>query len=275
MLVAGAQFLVIVAGEIDDRDPPACAQHARGLGQRGGGIGGEVQHLMQDHRIETGSREGQIGEVALHQFDAAGGQMLELGAGDAQHFKVLVERDDAVGVRREQLGHAARARADIEQRTQRRIGQGLGQAVFHHGIGAVEGAQFIPLTGMAGEIGLRRCLARLADRGELGAVGLAQGGEGGFVRFGEREQVLHRIDHRPRGFALPQEHPAAFAPAFGETRVAQDADMARDARLALTQHLREFAHGKLHRAEQAGDAQPGRITQSLEDVLDHHGDRSI
>ena len=48
--------------------------------------------------------------------------------------------------------------------------------------------------------------------------------------------------------------------------------MARYARLALAEHLRKLAHGQLHRAEQAGDAQPGRIAQRLEDVLDHHRD---
>jgi hypothetical protein len=46
--------------------------------------------------------------------------------------------------------------------------------------------------------------------------------------------------------------------------------MARDARLALAEHLREFAHRKLHRPQQPRNAQAGRIGESLEDILDQH-----
>jgi putative hemolysin len=86
----------------------------------------------------------------------------------------------------------------------------------------------------------------------------------------EVKSLLDRLDHGPARFALAQEHPAALAAAFGKASVAQDADMARHARLALAEHLRKLAHRKLHRAQQPRDAQPGRIAQRLEDVFDDH-----
>ncbi len=126
---------------------------------------------------------------------------------------------------------------------------------------------------MAGKIGFRRSLARSADRGKLAPVGLAQRGEIGHFALGRRQQALHRMDHRIdliAGRSLPQEHPASLAPPFGQPRIAQNADMARDARLALPEHLGKLAHGKLHRAEQAGDAQPGGIGERLEDFIELH-----
>ncbi len=134
----------------------------------------------------------------------------------------------------------------------------------------MERAQFVPFPGVAGEIGLRRSFAGIANRGEFAAVGFAQGGKGGFFGFSEGKQALHRFDHRGARFALAQEHPAAFTATFGEARIAEDADMPRHARLALAEHLCQLAHGQFHRPEQAGNAQPGRIAQRLEDVLDHH-----
>ena len=55
------------------------------------------------------------------------------------------------------------------------------------------------------------------------------------------------------------EHPAAFLAALGDAGIAEDLDVAADARLALAQHLRQLAYRQLHRAEQREDAQPGRI----------------
>lgn len=209
---------------------------------------------MHDHRVETGIGQRQIGKIALHQLDLGGGQMLQLGARDPQHFEVLVERHDPLRAGGEQLGHAARAGADIEQVAQRRIGQRFEQMAFDIGVGTVERAQLVPFAGVAGEILFGRRFAGVANRGEFLAVALAQRGKGGLFGFGDGEQVLHRFQHRSARFCLTQEHPAAFTAAFGQPRIAQDADMARHPRLALPEHLRQFPDSQLHRAEQAGDA---------------------
>ena len=42
--------------------------------------------------------------------------------------------------------------------------------------------------------------------------------------------------------------------------------MARDARLALAEHLRQLADRQLHQPQQREDAQPRRIGQRLESI---------
>ncbi len=129
---------------------------------------------MQHDGVETGIGKRQIGKIALHQLDLRGRQMLQLGPRHAQHFKILVERDDAFGLLGEQLGHAARAGADIEHLPEWCIGQCLSQTVLDLGVGAVKRAQFVPLARVAGEILPGNGFARFADRREFAAVGRAQ-----------------------------------------------------------------------------------------------------
>ena len=42
--------------------------------------------------------------------------------------------------------------------------------------------------------------------------------------------------------------------------------MARNARLALPEHLRQLTHRQLHQPQQRDDAQPGRVGKRLETV---------
>ena len=175
--------------------------------------------------------------------------------------------------RGEQFGHAAGAGADIEQRPDRRDAQRRLQRVLDRTVGGMELAQAVPLRGMAGKIGLRGGFPAGADRGEMAAVLGTAGGELGIVAFGSGKQARGGGAHRrggPLGDARPQEHPAAFLAPFGETGVAQDAHVARDARLALPEHLGKLADGELHRAEQAHDAQPGRVGQRAQEGIDPH-----
>ncbi|WIX29269.1 hypothetical protein QQW99_19470 [Bacillus amyloliquefaciens] len=68
-----------------------------------------------------------------------------------------------------------------------------------------------------------------------------------------------RHRRRRRGAAERDEYPAALLAPFGEAGVAQDLDVAADARLALPEDLRKLADRQLHRAQQREDAQPRRI----------------
>ena len=107
----------------------------------------------------------------------------------------------------------------------------------------------------------------------MAAILAAAGGEGGVVQLGGGQQPRGRFTQRRRaGFAdcTAHEHPAAFLAPFGQPGVAQDADMARHARLTLPQHLREFAHRQLHMGQQAHDAQPRRVGQRAHEGIDPH-----
>ena len=130
-------------------------------------------------------------------------------------------------------------------------------------LGDVERADRVPLAGMAGEIALGRGGAVGADRGEPGGIG----GEQHARPSGSAQRSSSSNSGATRaGSARLQEHPAAFLAPLGEAGVGQDLDVARDARLALAEHLGELADRQLHRAQQREDAQPRRIGQRLEQV---------
>ena len=59
-------------------------------------------------------------------------------------------------------------------------------------------------------------------------------------------------------------NPAPLLAAADQPRIAKDSDMARYARLALAEQLRQFADRQLHRPQQRQDAQPRRVGQRLE-----------
>ena len=114
--MALAQFLAVVRGEIDNRECAACFRHTRRFCQNRAGFLRIVQHLMEQDRIERRIVERQQGEVALDQIDQPRRKLLKPRAGDLKHLRAAIERGDVAGVGCEQLGHAARPGADIEQR---------------------------------------------------------------------------------------------------------------------------------------------------------------
>ena len=63
-------------GEIDDRYAPAGSANPRCLGQRVFGLVRVMQHLVEHDRVEAFRGERQRSEIALHQLDSPGGQVL-------------------------------------------------------------------------------------------------------------------------------------------------------------------------------------------------------
>ncbi len=82
-----------------------------------------------------------------------------------------------------------------------------------------------------------------------------------------RRPAIQRRRHRLHRLTIAQrdEDPAAFLAALGQFGIDQNLHMATDARLALPQHLRQFAHRQLHRAQQRQYAQPRRIAEGAKD----------
>ena len=107
----------------------------------------------------------------------------------------------------------------------------------------------------------------------MAAVLAAARGEAGIVALGRSEEGRRRRTQRwcaVLADGAAQEYPRTFLAPLGQAGVAEDADVARDARLALPQHLGEFPHGQLHGAEQAHDAQPRRVRQGAQEGVDLH-----
>ena len=89
-------------------------------------------------------------------------------------------------------------------------------------------------------------------------------------RIGPRvDQCEHRLD--AVGLGERQEHPASLLAPLEHPGVGEDLEMARDARLALPEHLRQLAHRQLHQPQQHHDAQPGRVGERLESIGERKG----
>ena len=134
-------------------------------------------------------------------------------------------------------------------------------------------AKCVPLLGMAREPGVGLGGTLSSNLGEVPAIFCAAGGEGAVLVFGDGEQARCRIAQwRGQTFTdrIAQEHPATLLAPLGKARIAQDANVARDAWLALTEYLREFAHCQLHVSQQAHDAQPGKVRQGAQGGFDPH-----
>jgi len=67
-------------------------------------------------------------------------------------------------------------------------------------------------------------------------------------------------------FGERQEYPAALLAALQYPRIGEDLQVARDARLALPENLRQLSDRQLHQPQQRDDAQPSRIGKRLESV---------
>ena len=134
-------------------------------------------------------------------------------------------------------------------------------------------ADLVPLRSVLGERGGSGGLTVAADRGQSRAVLGAGRGEILVLGFGGGQHSGHGAAQRRLGFAdrAAQEHPAALLAAARQGGIAEDADVARYARLALPQNLRKFAHRQLHRGKKAHDSQTGQVGKGAKGGVNVHG----
>ena len=154
----------------------------------------------------------------------------------------------------------------------------MGQRSLDGFVRGMQSPQLIPIVRMFGEIRLGFAFAMVADIRQLAPILFALAGKLSIGTFRLNEKIRNRCAER-WGFAgvsaRTQEYPAALSTPFGESGIAQDSDMARDAGLALPENLRDFADRQLHRAKQAHDPEPGRIGKGAEEVFGSHCEEDI
>ena len=215
-----------------------------------------MKHLVDDHRVRRAGRKRQRIHVALPKLGRIEPRLGELDPGKAEHLRRAIDAEGMIGRRREQLKHPPGARPDIDQPAHRRIAERARDRGLHLALGDMERAKRIPMFGLAREIALGCGRAIGAHCREPRRIGrdpriLA-------VDLGPALQQMEEwLD--PLAAAEPDEDPASFLAPFGKPRFDHDSDMARHARLALAEHLRDLADGQLHRAQQHHDPKPGRI----------------
>ena len=159
-----AQKFKIVRSEINDQQAPAGLEHARGFADRASAVVEEVQHLMDDDRIERIGRQCEIVDVALAHAAMLQARALDARARQRQHVERQIDAEAALDVGAEQFEHAPGAGAEIEQRAERLVGERIGDRAFDCGVGDVQLADAIPFGGVGAEIFLRGGCARLAHR---------------------------------------------------------------------------------------------------------------
>jgi predicted small lipoprotein YifL len=218
-----------------------------------------MEDLVQDDGVGGRIAKWKRAYVALPQFPPA--LSIELRPGEAKHFWTAVNANRVVGFRAKQLDHASGARANINQPPNRSAKHGL-HTVFHCTVGDMKRPDRIPLVGMLDEILSRRRGTISANSSKACCVG--SGPVIAFISFGSIKQ---REEWQSKGRRCGgEENPAPFLAANGESRINEDADMARNARLALAENLRKLTHRELHRAQQSHNPEACRIGKRAEDV---------
>jgi hypothetical protein len=255
MGILGSKLLAVVWREIDDQNAATLPQQSRGFGECRFGCGNEMQNLMQDNRIGGPVSERQRGNVALPQF--ASPLSIEFGARKTQHFRTAVDADGMRCRWTEKLNHATRARADIDQATDL-LAKNARHALLDRAVGNVERADGVPMLGMLREIAFGRYSAIGADRGKMSRIGNRRIAGGGVE---QREQR-----NRKHGTGRCEENPATLAAARYQSRINENADMARNPRLALSQHLGKFTDRQFDCTQQCEDSQTSRIGKSTENI---------
>src|SRR5262249_49928960 len=146
-----------------------------------------------------------------------------------------VKAKPALDLRPKQLQHAARASAEIKQRAEWPVGERGDDRLLDLLISDMQLANAIPFGGMAAEIGLRRGGARGTHRSEALTIACNDRVE----RIEPRNQRTCQLRSRP-ALTQPEERPGAFAKPLHQPGLGQKPEMARDARLRLTQNVREL-----------------------------------
>jgi len=254
MGMAITQFVTFMPSQIDHRNAASGPCNARRFAQGQRGVLCEMEHLMQQHGIEMMRGEGQVGEIALLQLDLVRPESLKAGTRNAQHIEVLVERDDVGRMGRKQFGDASGSCADIEQATGWDIAKHFEQRLFAGPFRPVNFTQRVPFIGMAREIAIRLFLACGTNGGEARAIGFGLLGKRRILALAQCQQAGKGISHRRSG-RFAQKHRIAFTPPLDKTGIDKPCNMLRDTRLALAEHLRDFANRQFHLRNQPHHAQ--------------------
>ena len=254
MRVRGPQLFAPVRREVRDQQSATRSEHARAFGEHGGRSLREMQHLVQHHGIGRAVRERERAHIRKPHLGMAKPRRVEPPARQPQHRGAEVQPGRPARARAQQFDHAPGAGADIEQPPDRPRPQRRHNRAFHLGFGHMQRAQAIPF----GRVRLE--------------PGIGSGGTFG-AHVGQARRIRLGSAHAPRiqpgeyrgdmpALAQRQEHPRAFLVAAHDPRMAEDLHMPRHARLALAEHIGEFADAQLHPPHQRDDAQPRSVGES-------------
>ena len=249
--------------EIDNENASAGPEHARGFGDGGLRVVEIVQHLVKERGVEAsvrcarGERHAEhVGEPHLTMLDARARKTV---ARDGQHFRAHIDADTVPDLRRQQFEHPAGAGARIEQRLHRLQAQHGRDGGFNILLRRVQRADALPIGGVCLEESRSFGGARFAHGRQAPAVRRQRVG----LAFRKPREDMTQLRARPL-LRRAIEHPASFLEAQDQPGIAQQFEVAGDARLALAQDLGQLGDGQLRLPQDQQQAQPGRIGSSTQ-----------
>ena len=248
------------AGEVDDQQAAARRQHARGLAHGALRIAQEVQHLVHDHGVGGLVGERQIVDVALAHLRMREAGALELGARVGEHGRAEVEAEAAPEARREQLQHAARAGAEVDQQIERAGAERLAtrpprpRPRPRAARGCCPTRRRGPGSRPAPPPRARACRASARRRSRTST---------GSARSTRLQDQARQLAAAPV-LGQPEVDPAALGRALDQAGLGQQLQMPADARLALAEDAGEVLDVELARRQQHQHAQPRRLRHGLQ-----------
>jgi len=161
----------------------------------------------------------------------------------------------------EQLQHASRARADVEERAVAVIAEHLDDRCFDRVVRGVQRAFLVPPRSDAGEVLVRRRSAPVTDDRQAVEVG----GKDAVVLVGGRQHVADQFADGPVRHEI-EERPCALPVFVDHARVGEQLEMTRDPRLRLAEDLGEVGDRELAVLQQSHDPQPGLFVEGPQHV---------
>ena len=254
MRQSGQQIIAAVLRQVDDDQLPARPQNARHLGQHPRRVLGVVQHHLHHRDIERRLRQRQA--VHVRQPHRA---VRQPGTGQArarqrQHRLRGIDADALADPWRQQFQNPAGPGADIQQPAGVVVGHQREQRGLDRGGGKVERPHLIPVGALAAEALGRHAGAFGEHAGGLAAVGLQ-----------DRVVLRQAGDQFPgqrAGLAVRQGEPdiGALTHPVQQAAVAQQLQVAGQARLRLAEDLGELRHAEGAAAGQRQQAEAGRFS---------------
>ena len=227
--MAGGDIGPLVLRQIHNQQQPIGAQHPGGLGNRGGGFLGIVQHHLHGRDILAGICQRQAVHIRLPHGAVIGDAALgQARAGQGQHFAAGIQPQRMLGALGQQFQQAAGAGADIHQLANP-LGQRGGDGLLDLPRRQVERPQLIPIRAIAAE-GLR------GGTGTLGGDARGLPPVGRQLRIAFRQAAQQLPHQRGRGWHLE----IGIGPlrnALQQPGLDQQFQVPRQSGLGLPQHI--------------------------------------
>ncbi len=257
----GPEVVSLVGGEIDDNQTTTRGQHRGRFADGPSGVVQKVEHLMHDDHIKglISEHHGEIVHVALANTAVPMVIVVEAAAGHAQHGCAGIDTQAELHPIGEHLKHSPGSGPQIEEATERPRTEGVSELRFDLGLVDVKTAESVPFVGHGGKVRRSGISPILLDQDQSlpvagkGGVGVVNQGEEGVEQLGAGS-----------GVDRPVVGVGTFSVPLQQPRVDQEAKVAANPRLALSEDSAELGHREFSPRQDRQDAEPTWLSGGLE-----------